>query len=224
MAICDWPLGERPREKLLQRGASSLSDAELLAIFLRTGTSGQSAVDLARELLHQFNDLRGLLGASQQDFCQGKGLGVAKYTLLQAVLEMAKRHFQQNLNRDSPITSPKATRDFLHTQLRDESQEVFACLFLDSQHRVIVFERLFYGTIDSSTVYPREVLKRCLKHHAAAVILAHNHPSGIVTPSQADRRITEQLRQALALIDIRILDHFIIGDENAFSFTEHGWL
>lgn len=224
MAICDWPLAERPREKLLQQGASSLSDAELLAIFLRTGTSGQSAVDLARELLHQFSDLRGLLNASQQDFCQGKGLGVAKYTQLQAVLEMAKRHFQQNLSRNNPITSPKLTRDFLHAQLRDESQEVFACLFLDSQHRVIVFERLFYGTIDSSTVYPREVLKRCLKHHAAAVILAHNHPSGIVTPSQADRRITEQLRQALALVDIRILDHFIIGDESPFSFTEHGWL
>ena len=224
MAICDWPLSERPREKLLQRGASSLSDAELLAIFLRTGTSGQSAVDLARELLQQFSDLRSLLSASQQDFCQGKGLGIAKYTQLQAVLEMAKRHFQQNLSRNNPITSPQLTRDFLHAQLRDESQEVFACLFLDSQHRVIVFERLFYGTIDSSTVYPREVIKRCLKHHASAVILAHNHPSGIVTPSQADRRITEQLRQALALVDIRILDHFIIGDGNPFSFTEHGWL
>jgi DNA repair protein RadC len=207
MAICDWPAAERPREKLLQRGATALSDAELLAIFLRTGTTGLSAVDLARHLLLQFGDLRTLLNADEAEFCKGKGLGTAKYAQLQAVLEMAKRHLQQTLQRGDALTSPTLTRKYLQAQLRDEKREVFACLFLDSQHRMIAFERLFYGTIDAASVYPREVLQHSLDHRAAAVIFAHNHPSGVAEPSQADRRITEQLQQALALVDIRVIDH-----------------
>ena len=224
MAITDWPEQERPREKLLQRGATALSDAELLAIFLRTGVTGLSAVDLARHLLLQFGDLRSLLNANQNDFCQGKGLGNAKYAQLQAVLEMARRHLQQTLQRGDAITSPQLTHQFLQAQLRDESREVFACLLLDNQHRVISFERLFYGTIDAASVYPREILQRCLQQQAAAVILCHNHPSGIAEPSQADRRITERIQQALALVDIRVLDHCVIGDGETTSFAERGWL
>jgi DNA repair protein RadC len=224
MAITDWPADERPREKLLQRGAASLSDAELLAIFLRTGLPGLSAVDLARDLLTQFGGLRQLLTASRQQFCQGKGLGSAKYAQLQAVVEMASRHFLQTLEKGDALTSPALTRQFLQAQLRDQKQEVFAGLFLDNQHRVISFKRLFYGTIDAASVYPREVLQHCLDQQAAAIILAHNHPSGVAEPSQADRRITERLQQALALVDIRVLDHFIIGDGEICSFAERGWI
>ncbi|GAB6140879.1 DNA repair protein RadC [Methylosoma difficile] len=222
MAIKDWPAEERPREKLLQRGAGALTDAELLAIFLRTGTAGKSAVDLARELLDSFGSLKTLLDADQSQFCQGHGLGSAKYAQLQAVLEMARRHFKEVLQRGDALKNPDITRAYLSAQLRGYSYEVFACLFLDNQNRVIQLDELFRGTLDSASVYPREVAKQALHHNASAVIFAHNHPSGVAEPSQADRFITDKLKQALALFDIRVLDHFIIGDGQPYSFAEHG--
>ena len=222
MAIKDWPADDRPREKLLRRGPSALTDAELLAIFLRTGTTGKSAVDLARELLDHFGSLKALLSADQHQFCLGHGLGEAKYTQLQAVLEMAKRHFKESLQRGDVLSSPDITRAYLSAQLRGYKYEVFACLFLDNQNRVIELNELFRGTIDAASVYPREVAKLALHHNAAAVIFAHNHPSGIAEPSPADKYITDKLRQGLALFDIRVLDHFIIGDGEPYSFAEHG--
>lgn len=224
MSIKDWPADERPRERLLTKGSEVLTDAELLAIFLRTGIAGKTAVDLARELLDQFGSLQALLNADQTQFCQGKGLGSAKYAQLQAVLKMARRHFVEILQRGNVLTSPEATREYLSAQLRGYTYEVFACLFLDNQHRVIQLEELFRGTIDGASVYPREVAKRALFHNAAAVIFAHNHPSGISEPSQADQNITDKLKQALTLFDIRVLDHFIIGDGQPYSFAEHGLL
>ena len=224
MAIKDWPAEDRPREKLLQRGSDALTDAELLAIFLRTGVRGKSAVDLARDLLNDFGSLKALLNADQEHCCRAQGLGSAKYAQLQAVLEMAKRHFKEVLERGSALTSPEITRAYLSAQLRGYSYEVFACLFLDNQHRVIKLEELFRGTIDGASVYPREVVKQALYHNAAAVIFAHNHPSGITEPSQADKQITDKLKQALTLFDIRVLDHFIIGDGDPYSFAEHGLL
>jgi DNA repair protein RadC len=224
MTIKDWDEEDRPREKLLQRGAGALTDAELLAIFLRTGTPGKSAVDLARDLLTDFGSLKALLDADQARFCQANGLGPAKYTQLQAVLEMAKRHFKEILQRGNALTSPDITRAYLSAQLRGYNYEVFACLFLDNQHRVIQLEELFRGTIDGASVYPREVAKRALHHNAAALIFAHNHPSGIAEPSQADKHITDKLKQALSLFDIRVLDHFIVGDGQPYSFAEHGLL
>jgi DNA repair protein RadC len=222
MAITDWPREERPREKLLQRGAAALSDAELLAIFLRTGLPGKTAVDLARELLQRFGSLRALLGADQGAFCQGQGLGEAKFVQLQATLEMARRHLAETLQRDNVLDSPQQTRRFLSARLRDYSFEVFACLFLDNRHRVIAFEELFRGTINGASVHPREVVRKALDHNAAAVILAHNHPSGVAEPSEADRHITRQLVTALALVDVRVLDHLVVGDGEAVSFAERG--
>ena len=222
MAIKDWPADERPREKLLQKGATSLTDAELLAIFLRTGVKGKSAVDLARDLLNDFGSLKALLKADQQRFCQANGLGAAKYAQLQAVLQMARRHFEEELRQGDVLNSPDSTRQFLVGQLRGYSYEVFGCLFLDNRHRVLQFEELFRGTIDAAAVYPREVVKQALLHNAAAVIFAHNHPSGNSDPSEADKQITERLKQALALFDIRVLDHFIIGDGRPYSFAEQG--
>lgn len=209
---------------MLHKGASALTDAELLAIFLRTGVAGKTAVDLARELLTEFRGLRGLMGASQARFCASKGLGEAKYTQLQAVLEMSRRYLRESLERGDALTTPEATRDYLKSQLYCHPYEVFACLFLDNRHRVIEYEELFRGTIDGSSVHPREVVRRALHHNAAAVILAHNHPSGASEPSAADRHITQRLKDALALVDIRVLDHFIIGDGQPRSFAEMGLL
>lgn len=213
MAISHWPSAERPREKLLARGADALSDAELLAIFLRTGVAGCSAVDLARQLLLDHGSLRGVLDADAADFCRRKGLGMAKFVQLQATLEIARRHFSENLAHGDCLTRPAQTVNYLRSRLRDYDYEVFACLMLDNRNRVITFRELFRGTIDGASVYPREVVKQALADNAAAVILAHNHPSGICEPSQADIRITECLRKALALVDIRVLDHVIIGDD-----------
>ncbi len=224
MSIKDWPADERPREKLLLKGSGALTDAELLAIFLRTGIAGKSAVDMARDLLDEFGSLQALLNADQSLFCQAKGLGNAKYAQLQAVLEMAKRHFEEILQRSDALTSPQVTRAYISAQLRGYSYEVFACLFLDNQNRVIILEELFRGTIDSASVYPREVAKRALHHNAAAVIFAHNHPSGINEPSQADKHITDKLKQVMQLFDIRVLDHFIVGDGMPYSFAENGLL
>ncbi|WP_096086750.1 RadC family protein [Agaribacterium haliotis] len=222
MAIIDWPASERPREKLLQQGPASLSDAELLAIFLRTGCAGMSAVDLARSLLKRFGSLRALLESSVAEFCEARGLGEAKYSQLQAVLEMSRRHLAQSLSRDCSLNSSQAVKDFLTARLRHRNAEVFTVLFLDSQHRLIACEELFQGTIDGASVYPREVVKAALKHNSAAVILAHNHPSGIAEPSTSDQHITERLVQALALVDIRTLDHIIVGEAQCLSFAERG--
>ncbi|WP_426415577.1 RadC family protein [Aestuariirhabdus sp. LZHN29] len=222
MAITDWPVSERPREKLLAQGAGSLSDAELLAIFLRTGIPGCTAVDLARELLTRFGGLRALLEADQRQFCAGQGLGPAKFTQLQAVLEMARRHLASELERGEALTSSQSTRRYLSARLRHHQREVFACLFLDSQHRILGFEELFMGTIDAAAIYPREVVKRCLASNAAAVILAHNHPSGVAEPSGADLQITQRLVEALALVDVRVLDHMVVGDTTVTSFAERG--
>ena len=224
MSIRDWPDDERPREKLLSRGAGALSDAELLAIFLRTGIPGRSAVDLARDLLQQYGGLRRLLEADQASFCEGPGLGPAKYVQLQAVLEMGRRYLEETLQRGEALQSAADTRRYLVARLRHQPHEVFACLFLDNRHRVLNFEELFYGTIDGASVHPRQVVKRALYHNAAALILAHNHPSGVAEPSRADERITLRLQEALSLIDVRVLDHFIIGDGECVSFAERGLL
>jgi DNA repair protein RadC len=224
MSIRDWPAAERPREKLLIQGAASLSDGELLAIFLRTGVAGRSAVDLARHLLSEFGTLRALLEADLPTFSQHLGLGPAKFAQLQAVLEMARRHLAEQLCHAGALENPQAVRDYLKALLRHEPHEVFGCLFLDAKHRLLAFEALFQGTIDSASVYPRQVVKRALAHNAAALILTHNHPSGVAEPSQADRDLTRRLKDALALVEVRVLDHFIVGDGEPFSMAEHGWL
>ena len=224
MSIRDWPVAERPREKLLELGAASLSDAELLAIFLRTGVSGKSAVDLARHLLAQFGSLRSLLEAKQAVFSQHPGLGPAKFAQLQAVLEMGRRHLAERLRSDSVLENPVAVRDYLKALLRHEPHEIFGCLFLDSRHRVLGFEALFQGTIDNATVYARQVVKRALAYNAAALILCHNHPSGSAEPSMADRKLTKLLQKALEVVDVRVLDHIIVGDGDPLSMAEYGWI
>lgn len=222
MSIVDWPAGERPREKLLQRGARSLSDAELLAIFLRTGVKGKSAVDLARGLLARFGNLTQLFAAGQKDFCAIHGMGQAKYVQLQAVLEMARRALHEEMQSGSALSSPGAVRDYLQLLLRGRQQEAFMAIFLDAQHRVLASEELFSGTLTQTSVYPREVVKRALHFNAAAVIFAHNHPSGVAEPSQSDRALTDALKQSLALVDVRVLDHFIIAGHGCLSFAERG--
>ncbi|WP_295540903.1 DNA repair protein RadC [uncultured Thiohalocapsa sp.] len=224
MSISDWPEQERPREKLLSRGAEALDDAELLAIFLRTGVQGRSAVDLARDLLADFGGLVGLLSASQTAFCAGNGLGTAKYAQLQATLELSRRYLRNEIAERDVLTSPEAVRNYLKSQLRVHPHEVFACLFLDNRHRVIEYRELFRGTIDGASVHPREVVREAMRWNAAAVIFAHNHPSGVAEPSQADLRITQRLQDALALVDVRVLDHIIIGEGDGTSFAERGLL
>jgi DNA repair protein RadC len=221
MAITDWPADERPREKLLKQGPTALSDAELLAIFLRTGVKGKSAVDLARGLLNEFGSLRHIMKADLATFCLGEGLGSAKFAQLQAVLEMSRRHLQEKIEKGDALENAQATRRFLQAKLRDYDHEVFAILLLDNKHQIISFKELFNGTIDGASVHPREVVKLVLQQNAAAVILAHNHPSGNSSPSAADRQITQKLKEALALVEVRVLDHFIVGEEG-FSFAEHG--
>ncbi len=222
MAISDWPEAERPREKLLIQGAQALSDAELLAIFLRTGVKGKSALDLSRELLERFGGLRPLLAAGKDDFCSAPGLGDAKYTQLQAILEMAHRHLREQLDRQDVLTSPDETRRYLQLRLHHYPYEVFSCIFLDNRHRIISYEELFKGTIDGANVHPREVVRRAIHHNAAALILAHNHPSGVAEPSRADEAITQRLKQALDLVDVRVLDHIIVGGTQTISLAERG--
>lgn len=222
MPITDWPLQERPREKLLQLGAEALSDAELLAIFIRVGTPNKTAVDLGRSLLQQFGNLRQIIDIDHARFCQVQGLGSAKYVQFQAALEIARRYLFQTLQRENVLANPKDVYQYLTACLRGYKQEVFACLFLDSGHRVISFEELFFGTVHSATIHPREVVKKALHHNAAAVIFAHNHPSGLAEPSQADQAITMKLQQALALVDVRVLDHIIVGEGQMASLAERG--
>jgi DNA repair protein RadC len=224
MAIRDWPKDERPREKLLSRGAETLSDAELLAILLRTGTRGRSAVQLARDLLAHFRSLRKLIAADRGRFCAEPGLGLARFAELQAAVEIARRQLTEALRTGPSLASPRATRDFLLARLRDREHEVFCCLYLDNRHRLIHFEELFRGTIDGASVHPREVVKQALLWNSAAVIVAHNHPSGIPEPSQADEIITQRIKHALALVDIRLLDHIVVGDGASVSLAERGAL
>ncbi|MCR4347618.1 MAG: DNA repair protein RadC [Sulfuricaulis sp.] len=220
--INQWPEHERPREKLLQRGPSALSDAELLAIFIRTGVPGKTAVDVARDLIDRYGSLRELLAAAPEDLCETPGLGEAKYVQLQASLEMGRRFLAEKLKREITLGSTRETREFLQAQLRDRKNEVFCVLFLDNRHRVLVFEELFQGTLNGTAVYPREIVKRALKHNAAAVILVHNHPSGVAEPSRADELLTDRLKEALTLVDIRLLDHLVVGDGETVSFSERG--
>lgn len=221
MQLKHWPSEERPREKLILIGSAQLSDAELLAIFLRSGIRGINAVELSRQLLAHFGNLRALLGASHDEFCEQKGLGPAKYAQLQAVIEMSRRYFAEQTKTEDALTSPGAVKEFLRAKLKDEEHEVFAILYLDNKNRVLKYEALFSGTIDGAMIYPRVVLKKVIDSKAASVILAHNHPSGNADPSQADIAITDRLKKALALIDVKVLDHFIIGYD-VVSFAERG--
>ena len=224
MGIKDWPEGERPREKLLRLGASKLSDAELLALIVRAGGKGRTALDIARALLLQFGSLSLILTANQEEFCRSAGLGMVSFVQLQAMLELSQRHMYEQLEERDALTSSELTRQYLRARLRHYEHEVFACLYLDNQHRVVKLEELFSGTIDGAAVYPREVVKRCLHNNAAAVIFAHNHPSGIAEPSQADIGITVRLKAALNTIDVRVLDHIVVGRCEAVSFAERGLL
>jgi DNA repair protein RadC len=224
MSIKLWPSAEKPREKLLAKGAASLSDAELIAISLRIGVKGETAVDLARRALQHFGSLRKFIEADLSSFCQIRGLGPTKYTELQAAFELMRRHLHETLVTGDALNSPQETRGYLTAQIRAYQHEVFACLFLDSRNRVLGFEKLFHGSLTSANVYPRELVKRALFYNAAAVIFAHNHPSGTAEPSQADIEITLQLKQALELIQVQVFDHFIIGNGQTFSFAERGLL
>ncbi|MEO8718502.1 MAG: DNA repair protein RadC [Burkholderiales bacterium] len=224
MGIADWPPQERPRERLLAQGAGQLTDAELIAICLRSGVRGKSAVDLARELIAHFHGLAALLGAELRDLKGVKGLGTAKAVQLAAVLELARRALREELRAGSALTTPGSVRDYLRLALGGRAHEVFVCIFMDAQHRVISAEELFRGTLTQTSVYPREVVKSALAANAAAVIFAHNHPSGVAQPSQADELLTRQLREALALVDVKVLDHFIIAGNQALSFAERGLL
>jgi DNA repair protein RadC len=224
MAIRHWPADDRPREKLLQKGAAALSDAELLAIFLRTGVRGKSAVDLARDLLLKFDSLQGLFGAREPDLCAVNGMGTAKYAQLQAILEMARRALTEEMRQRDTLCSPSAVRDYLRLALQSLANEVFLGVFLNAQNQVIVADELSRGTLTQTSVYPREVVKRALAHNAAAVIFAHNHPSGTTEPSQADRYLTRALTDALATVDIKVLDHFIVAPGSILSFAERGWI
>lgn len=224
MAIHHWPASEQPREKLLKYGSKMLSDAELLAIFLRTGVAGCSAVELARQLLVDYGSLRALFNATETEFCRARGLGPVKYVQLQAVLEMAKRYFWEELDELPTLTSAAQANDFIFAKMRDLHREVFSCLFLNSQNQVICYEELFFGTINQAPVFPRELAKKALSHNAAAIILAHNHPSGVAEPSKSDREITSLICDTMTLLDIRVLDHFVVGRSALYSFAEHGLL
>lgn len=224
MKISDWHQTARPREKLLAQGPQALSDAELVAICLRTGVPGQSALDIADALLREFGGLRRLAAATEQELTRTPGLGPAKAAQIRALAEIARRYAAQSLQRGEALESPRAAEDYLRAQLAPHEHEVFACLYLDNRHRVLAFEELFRGTIDSTSVYPREVVKSALRHNAAALLLAHNHPSGATEPSQADIAITRRLSDALALVDIRVLDHLVIGDGRCASLAERGLL
>lgn len=224
MAITDWPAAERPREKLIELGAEALSDAELLAIFLRVGVTGKSAVDLARDLLNQFGSLNGIFAATEHELSQVHGIGTSKYVQLQAIFEMSRRALSEQLQQRDVFKSPQQVRDYLVLKLGSLTKEVFLVLFLDTQNHLVATEEMFAGTLTQTSVYPREVVKRALHHNAAAVIFAHNHPSGIAQQSQADELITKQLKQALDLVDVRVLDHFIVAGNNTLSFSERGLL
>ncbi len=224
LTIAQWPIHERPREKLLTKGAETLTDAELLAIFFRTGLQGKTAVDLARDTLLHYGSLRELLAVTPSKFCQIRGLGITKYIQLQAAIELGKRFLKEKIDKTNVLSCPEDTRQFLMTKLRDKRQEVFACLFLNTKHHIIAYEELFQGTLDSAEIYPRIILEKTLHYNAAALILCHNHPSGNASPSYSDIQVTRKIIHALALIDVRVLDHFIVGESEVFSLAERGEL
>lgn len=224
MAITDWPASERPREKLLEQGVETLSDAELLAIFLRVGVTGKSAVDLARDLLNQFGSLNGIFAASINELTQVNGIGSSKYAQLQAIFEMSCRALSEQMQVKDILSSPQQVRDYLCLKLGGLTREVFMVLFLDAQNRIVTTEEMFTGTLMQTSVYPREVVKRALHHNAASVIFAHNHPSGIAEQSHADEMLTAELKKALALVDVRVLDHFVIAGNSSLSFVQQGLL
>jgi DNA repair protein RadC len=224
MGIADWPEDERPRERLLKLGAAALSEAELLAIFLRTGIAGKSAVELGRDLLARFGGLHRLFAAPLDDVAAVRGLGPAKYVQLQAVVEMARRALAEQIQDRDAMSSPQAVRDYLRLSLGARPHEVFVAMFLDAQNRLLGCEELFRGTLTQTSVYPREVVKTALRYNAAGVIFAHNHPSGVAEPSRADELLTQTLKQALSLVEIKTLDHFIVAGSKTISFAERGLL
>ncbi len=222
MTIRDWPLNERPREKFMHYGAASLSDAELLALFIRVGTRGRTALDIARDLLSRYGNLRALMRHPLDELCEIPGLGVAKCVQIHAARELGERCFGEELKNGQPLESPRDAEKYLTMRLRDLRIEVFGCVFLDNRHRVIAYENLFEGTINGASVHPREVVRHVLDHDASAVIVAHNHPSGVAEPSQADVSLTKRLKEALALIDVRLLDHLVVGNGECVSLSERG--
>lgn len=224
MGIRDWPRGERPREKLLDAGAERLSDAELLAVLLRSGTREDDAVAFARRLLGDAGGLRALLETRREAFIAMRGCGPAGYAALMAALELGRRYLYAALERDGPLEDPRAAGDYLVARMKAHPREVFACLFLDTRHRVLAFRELFAGTIDSASVHPREIVRTALELNAAAVILAHNHPSGVAEPSAADNAITRRIVDAARLVDVRVLDHLVIGEREAVSMAARGLL
>lgn len=224
MAITDWSANERPREKLIELGAGALSDAELLAIFLRVGVVGKSAVDLARDLLTQFGSLNGIYATNEKAICQVHGMGKSKYVQMQAIFEMSRRALTEEIKEKDVLSSPQQVLDYLTLKLSNQMHEVFLVLFLDVKNRLITTEEMFSGTLTETSVYPREVVKRALHYNAASVMFAHNHPSGVAKQSKADESITQALKQALALVDVRVLDHFIVAGNQTLSFVEVGLL
>ena len=224
MGIADWPEDERPRERLLKLGAAALSEAELLAIFLRTGIAGKSAVELGMDLLTRFGSLHRLFAAPLDDVAAVRGLGPAKYVQLQAVVEMARRALAEQIQDRDAMSSPQAVRDYLRLSLGARPHEVFVAMFLDAQNRLLGCEELFRGTLTQTSVYPREVVKTALRYNAAGVIFAHNHPSGVAEPSRTDELLTQTLKQALLLVEIKTLDHFIVAGSKTISFAERGLL
>lgn len=224
MSIKNWPEQQRPQEKLYKSGAAVLSDPELLAVLLRTGKPGRNAVELASDILAQSGGLRSLLFSDQKQLNKLPGIGLAKSSQLLTIVELSRRYLRESLTRGNALTDPDSTRDYLISVLRERRREVFLILYLDNRHRVIADEELFAGTIDGAAVYPRIVAQRALNHNAAAIIVAHNHPSGVAEPSRADETITRRLRDALALLDIRLLDHFVVGDGRPVSLAERGLL
>lgn len=224
MSIMDWPETERPREKLLAHGAAALSDAELLAILIRTGVRGKTALDISRELISKFGSLRQIIGASLEQFSKTLGLGITKYVQIQAAKELSVRCLRENVERGNALENPHAVQRYLSSKLRSYPYEVFSCVFLDNRHRFISFKELFYGSINEATVYPRELIREVYQTNAAAIILAHNHPSGVAKPSEADKRITQEIKSILSVIDVRLLDHIIVGDGQITSFASEGLL
>lgn len=222
MAITDWPEDQRPRERLIKHGAGVLSDAELLAVFLRVGVSGKSAVDLGRDMIGHFGSLNRMFSAGLDEFSALNGLGPAKYAQLQAVMELTRRALAEDMKAGDALSSPSAVKQYLQLMLGNQPYESFAVLFVDVKNRLIAAEELFRGTLTHTSVYPREVAKSALAHNAASIILAHNHPSGSPEPSAADRHLTQALKQALALVDVRVLDHFVVAGRHVYSFAEHG--
>lgn len=224
MPITQWPLEDRPREKLFRQGENHLTDAELIAIFLRTGIRGKTALDIAKEILQEFGTLKKLLRSPSANVIGTPGIGRAKYAMLRAALELGRRCYSENIPLGEVLNNTRKTQRYLADRLRDNSNEVFACLFLDNHLRLICYEELFFGTINEANIYPREIVRRGLLHNAAKIILAHNHPSGLPTPSQADKEVTQLIRHALELVDIEVVDHVIVGRPDNFSFAEAGLL